>query len=50
LKVVDAQEPPLRIFLGNVGLPLTRAEYEKRIATWEEWSDVSDEAQGNSVK
>ncbi len=50
LKVVDAKEPPLRIFFGSGGLPLTRAEYERRIATWEEWNAVSVEAQGELAK
>jgi NAD(P)-dependent dehydrogenase (short-subunit alcohol dehydrogenase family) len=47
LKVVDAKDPPLRIFFGSGGLPMTRAEYAGRIATWEKWNDVSVEAQGN---
>jgi NAD(P)-dependent dehydrogenase (short-subunit alcohol dehydrogenase family) len=47
LKLVDAKEPPLRIFFGTVGLPLTRAEYAKRIETWEKWNNVSVEAQGD---
>ena len=47
LKVVDAADPPLRIFFGSVGLPLTRSEYAKRIAIWEQWNDVSLEAQGD---
>src|ERR1700683_2668129 len=47
LKVVDATDPPLRIFLGSSGLPMTRAEYARRIETWEKWNDVSIEAQGN---
>ena len=47
LKVVDATDPPLRIFFGSGGLPMTRAEYARRIETWEKWSDVSMEAQGN---
>jgi NAD(P)-dependent dehydrogenase (short-subunit alcohol dehydrogenase family) len=46
LKLVDAKDPPLRVFLGTVGLPLTRGEYAKRIETWERWNDVSVEAQG----
>jgi NAD(P)-dependent dehydrogenase (short-subunit alcohol dehydrogenase family) len=46
LKVVDAQDPPLRIFFGAAGLPMTRAEYARRVATWEKWNDVSLEAQG----
>ena len=48
LKLVDAKEPPLRIFFGSSGLPMARAEYARRIATWETWNDVSLEAQGNS--
>jgi NAD(P)-dependent dehydrogenase (short-subunit alcohol dehydrogenase family) len=47
LKVVDATDPPLRIFFGSGGLPMTRAEYARRIDTWEKWNDVSVEAQGN---
>jgi NAD(P)-dependent dehydrogenase (short-subunit alcohol dehydrogenase family) len=47
LKVVDAEDPPLRIFFGSGGLPLTRSEYARRIETWEKWNDVSVEAQGD---
>ena len=46
LKVVDAAEPPLRIFFGSGGLAMTRREYAQRIDTWEKWNDVSIEAQG----
>lgn len=46
--VVDADEPPLRLFLGEVGLPMTRAEYEKRIAEWEQWDHVASAAQGTA--
>jgi NAD(P)-dependent dehydrogenase (short-subunit alcohol dehydrogenase family) len=47
LRVIDARDPPLRIFFGSVGLPLTRAEYARRLETWEKWNDVALEAQGN---
>jgi NAD(P)-dependent dehydrogenase (short-subunit alcohol dehydrogenase family) len=47
LKVVDAKDPPLRIFFGSGGLPMTRAEYARRLETWEKWNDVSIEAQGD---
>jgi NAD(P)-dependent dehydrogenase (short-subunit alcohol dehydrogenase family) len=47
LKIVDAKDPPLRIFFGSGGLPMTRIEYGKRIETWEKWNDVSLEAQGD---
>ena len=47
LKVVDAEDPPLRLFLGAIALPMTRAEYARRIETWEAWNDVAVEAQGD---
>jgi NAD(P)-dependent dehydrogenase (short-subunit alcohol dehydrogenase family) len=47
LKLVDAQDPPLRVFFGAGGLPMTRAEYARRIDTWEKWNTLSVEAQGN---
>ena len=47
LKIVDAKEPPLRVFFGTVGLPLTKAEYEKRLQIWEQWNHIAVEAQGN---
>ena len=45
-KIVDAQNPPLRLILGNAGLPMIRAAYENRLAIWEEWEAVSNAAQG----
>src|SRR5580700_4034925 len=47
LKVVDAPEPPLRIFFGSSGLAMTRAEYARRIELWEKWNSVSLDAQGD---
>jgi len=47
LKLVDSEKPPLRIFFGSGGLPMTKAEYARRIETWEKWNDLSVEAQGN---
>ena len=37
---------PLRIFFGERPLQLAKADYESRLATWEEWQPVSIEAQG----
>lgn len=45
LTLVDANDPPLRLFLGTSGLPLARRKYAERLATWEEWADVSTAAQ-----
>ncbi|MDB6088802.1 MAG: short-chain dehydrogenase/reductase [Gammaproteobacteria bacterium] len=50
LKLVDAEDPPLRIFFGSGGLPLTRAEYAKRIETWEKWQDLSIQTQGDLAR
>jgi NADP-dependent 3-hydroxy acid dehydrogenase YdfG len=49
LRIVDAAEPPLRVFFGDAGLPMIKREYAERIGTWERWNDVSLEAQGNVV-
>ncbi len=46
LAIADADEPPLRVFLGDQPLPLLRAEYERRIAEWEAWDDLSRRAFG----
>ena len=43
---VDAENPPLRFFLGSHCLPWVRTAYAERLATWEAWADVSDSAQG----
>ena len=46
LKVVDAEKPPLRVFFGEVPLQLAKADYESRLATWEEWQPLAELAQG----
>jgi NAD(P)-dependent dehydrogenase (short-subunit alcohol dehydrogenase family) len=48
LAVVDAEEPPLRVFFGDSGLPMTRKEYADRVALWEKWDDVAIMAQGEA--
>ena len=46
LRIVDAETPPLRIFLGEAPLGIATADYESRLATWREWQPVSVAAQG----
>ena len=46
LKIVDAPEPPLRIFFGKTPLGIATREYESRLALWNEWQPVSVEAYG----
>ena len=50
LKLVDAENPPLRLGLGTEILSRARAAYADRIATWEAWEDVANAAQGQSTK
>jgi NADP-dependent 3-hydroxy acid dehydrogenase YdfG len=44
--VVDAEQPPLRLFLGSHNLPAVRTAYTERLATWEAWETVANAAQG----
>jgi NAD(P)-dependent dehydrogenase (short-subunit alcohol dehydrogenase family) len=46
LKIVDAEQPPLRVFFGDGPLLLALEDYEQRMATWREWEQISIEAQG----
>lgn len=46
LKVVDAENPPLRIFFGDGPLGIATKDYESRLATWREWEPVSVAAHG----
>jgi NAD(P)-dependent dehydrogenase (short-subunit alcohol dehydrogenase family) len=47
LKLVDAAQPPLRLFLGKNGLPWVKQVYKERLAEWESWDDVAIAAHGN---
>jgi NAD(P)-dependent dehydrogenase (short-subunit alcohol dehydrogenase family) len=46
MKVVDADDPPLRVFFGDGPLQIATEDYGRRLATWREWEPVSIEAQG----
>jgi NAD(P)-dependent dehydrogenase (short-subunit alcohol dehydrogenase family) len=46
LRIVDADEPPLRVFFGSAPLGIATKDYESRLATWNEWQPVAIEAQG----
>jgi len=50
LKLVDSNDPPLRLGLGTSILPRARAAYAERLATWEAWEDVSNAAMGEPKK
>ena len=46
LRLVDAENPPLRLFLGEAPLRIATMDYESRLATWREWQPVAAAAQG----
>jgi hypothetical protein len=46
LRVVDSDNPPLRLFLGESPLCIAVADYGSRLSTWAQWQQVAAEAQG----
>jgi NAD(P)-dependent dehydrogenase (short-subunit alcohol dehydrogenase family) len=46
LKLVDAEQPPLRCFFGANAFAMVRPDYESRLASWEEWDWLAQEAHG----
>lgn len=46
LSIVDAEEPPVRLFLGTYPLDVAKEAYAERIATWEAWQDTAVAAHG----
>ena len=46
LALVDSENPPLRLFLGEATLGIVTADYESRLASWREWQPVAAAAQG----
>jgi NAD(P)-dependent dehydrogenase (short-subunit alcohol dehydrogenase family) len=49
LEVVDADEPPLRVFFGDKPLSIAKADYEQRLATWEQWQPTALRAHGGDA-
>jgi NAD(P)-dependent dehydrogenase (short-subunit alcohol dehydrogenase family) len=47
LKVIDSPNPPLRILFGKVAYNLVKEVYAQRLASIEEWKDVSVTAHGH---
>ena len=48
LKIVDAENPPLRVFFGTAPYEWIQQVYDQRLKTWADWADVSAEADGVS--
>lgn len=46
LKLVDMEQPPLRIFFGKGAHDMIHAEYDRRLAEWDRFKGLSEEAHG----
>jgi NAD(P)-dependent dehydrogenase (short-subunit alcohol dehydrogenase family) len=46
LKLVDAEQPPLRLFLGKKAYPLLKQVYKSRFEEWDKWNHVAEAAHG----
>ena len=46
MEIVDADEPPLRVFFGDAPLGIAEADYASRLETWRAWQHVAHLAQG----
>jgi NAD(P)-dependent dehydrogenase (short-subunit alcohol dehydrogenase family) len=46
LKLVDSQNPPLRLFLGKMALPWAKQAYSDKLSTWDAWDEVAVAAHG----
>ena len=46
LQLVDAANPPLRLFMGRAAYPWAQQVYAERLAEWAEWQPVAEQAHG----
>lgn len=46
-KLVDSENPPLRLFLGKIAWPWVKQVYDGRLAEWDQWNDVAAAAHGH---
>ncbi len=46
LKLADMEQPPLRIFFGRGAHEMIHAEYDRRLAEWDRFKALSEEAHG----
>jgi len=44
LEIVNAADPPLRVFLGKHAFADVKADYEQRLAEWERWQPLAERA------
>ncbi len=46
LKVIDMEQPPLRIFFGKTALPSTERHYKEKLENWRHWQELSIQTHG----
>ena len=46
VKLVNSEEPPVRLMLGKMAFPWVSHTYAERLSVWEKWQDVSVAAHG----
>jgi NAD(P)-dependent dehydrogenase (short-subunit alcohol dehydrogenase family) len=46
LEIVNADNPPLRVFFGTAGPAMVPSIYAARLQTWSDWADLAARAQG----
>ncbi len=46
LELVDSDDPPLRVFFGEAPYAIAKADYESRLATWEQYQPLAVTAHG----
>lgn len=46
LKLIDSENPPLRLLLGKYAIQWVKPTYEGRVAEWDAWGEVSAAAHG----
>jgi NAD(P)-dependent dehydrogenase (short-subunit alcohol dehydrogenase family) len=44
LTLVDSEQPPLRLFIGPYPYPVAEKVYQDRLATWNEWRWLAEQA------
>ncbi|WP_086663532.1 SDR family NAD(P)-dependent oxidoreductase [Lentzea kentuckyensis] len=49
LKIVDLDNPPLRILFGQGFYPMVQQAYADRLKLWDDWQDLSAQAQGEAT-
>lgn len=47
LKLVDAENPPLRAFFGTICLTVAEHTYQQRLDSWRKWQPLAEQANGH---